>query len=56
LHLPDVQAQAESDSEVFHTQLANAEEALEKERKRVQALQIDLLTRSSESATARDEV
>ncbi len=51
----DVQAQAEADSEVFRTQLANSEEALEKERKRVQALQIDMLTRSGESAHAQKE-
>lgn len=52
----DLQAQVEADSEVFRTQLVTSEEALEKERKRVQALQIDLLTRSTESANAQTEV
>jgi hypothetical protein len=51
----EVQGQAEADSEVFHSQLASSEELLERERKRVQALQIDLLTRSNESANAHSE-
>ena len=51
----EVQSQAEADAEVYHSQLASSEELLEKERKRVQALQIDHLTRSSESANAHGE-
>lgn len=50
-----MQTQAEADSEDYHTQLAASEEALEKERKRVQTLQIDLLTRSNESASLQGE-
>lgn len=53
--LSEVQTQAEADSEDYHTQLAASEEALEKERKRVQTLQIDLLTRSNESASLQGE-
>lgn len=54
-NLQEIQAQAEADSEVFHSQLGSSEELLEKERKRVQALQIELLTRSNESASAHSE-
>eukprot|EP00026_Physarum_polycephalum_P001962 Phypoly_transcript_01966.p1 GENE.Phypoly_transcript_01966~~Phypoly_transcript_01966.p1 ORF type:complete len:951 (+),score=286.64 Phypoly_transcript_01966:141-2993(+) len=54
-NLQEVQAQAEADAEVFHSQLASSEELLEKERKRVQALQLDHLTRTNESASAYNE-
>jgi len=50
----EMQQNAESDLELLKGQIQDAEERYEKEKKRVQSLQIELLSRTQEIATERD--
>jgi len=54
-NLSDIQTQFEFDMENLQSQIKDLEENLEKEQKRVQVLQMELLVKSQESLSIKDE-
>ncbi len=51
-----MQSQAEADLDVYRTQIRDLEDNLEKEKKRVQLLQLDLASKLQDISLLRDEI